>query len=226
MNKKALIFDSGTLITLSMNGLLYILEELKKIFQGKFIITEQVKYETLDRPINVPRFELEALRVKNLLDKKIIEMPNELGINSKEINKETEHLISIANHCVKANNSWIKILSEAETSCLALSKILTNQGIENIIAIDERTTRILTEKPENLKQIMESRLHTKVELYQNSLNEFKNFRFIRSTELVYVAYKKNLLKLKGPKVLEAALFATKFKGASVSYDEIEELKKL
>ncbi len=226
MNQKALIFDSGTLITLSMNSLLYILEELKKTFQGKFIITEQVKYETLDRPINVPRFELEALRIKNLLEKKIIEMPDSLGISQQAINKETSHLIEIANHCIKARGSWIKILSEAETSCLALSKILTQQGIENMIAIDERTTRILTEKPENLKQIMENKLHIKVELYQKTSEEFKNFKFIRSTELVYVAHKKGLLEIAGKKALEAALYATKFKGASVSYEEIEELKKL
>ena len=66
---RVLILDSGPLINLSMNGLLYILEGLKAHFQGKIIITRQVKYETIDRPLNVPRFELGALRIKNLLDK-------------------------------------------------------------------------------------------------------------------------------------------------------------
>ena len=223
---KALIFDSGTLITLSLNGLLYILEELKKTFQGKFLITEQVKYETLDRPIKVPRFELEALRIQNMLDAKILELPTALNIHNNQLKKETNRLMYTGNSLILAEGRPIKIISEAETSCMALSLVLTKQNIQNIIAIDERTTRILSEKPQNLKQIMEKKLHTSVELNPKGLNEFKDFKFIRSTEIVYVAYKKNLLKINGPKALEAALYATKFKGSSVSFEEIDELKKL
>ena len=48
MTQKALIFDSGTLINLTMNCLLYILPELKKIFKGKLLITSAVKYEIID----------------------------------------------------------------------------------------------------------------------------------------------------------------------------------
>jgi len=55
---------------------------------------------------------------------------------------------------------------------------------------------------------------------------FREFRFIRSTEMVYAAHKLDLLNVKGPKALEAALFATKFKGSSVSFDELKVLKKL
>ena len=57
---KAVILDSGPLINLSMNGLLYIIKELKEKTGVRFFITKDVKYETLDRPIGVPRFELGA----------------------------------------------------------------------------------------------------------------------------------------------------------------------
>ena len=77
---KTLIFDSGPLINLSMNGFLYILEELKKSFNGKFLITEQVKYETLDRPLKIQIFELGALRIQDLLQKKVLELPSSLNI--------------------------------------------------------------------------------------------------------------------------------------------------
>lgn len=224
--EKALIFDSGTLITLSMNGLLYILEKLKKSFPGKFLITNAVKYETLDRPIKVPRFELEALRIKNLIGKKILEFPESLGIDQSTLKEETIRLMEIANNSIEAKGKRIKIISEAETSCLALSKELTKRKITNIIAIDERTTRILSEKPENLEKIMSKKLHTRVHYSKKSLQDFKEFRFIRSTELVYVAYKKGYLEIKDPKALEAVLYATKFKGSSVSFDEINELKRL
>lgn len=222
---KALIFDSGPIINLSMNSLLYVLKELKKIFAGKFLITEAVKYEIVDRPLKIPRFELGALQIKELIDSNIIEFPSSLKIDSNEIKKETQNFMTQANNCTKVGDRLINIISEAETSCLALSQILTKQKIENIIAIDERTTRILTEKPQNLEKIMSDKLHTQV-IVSCDLNSFQNFKFIRSTELAYVAYKKGLLKINDQHALEAALYATKFKGSSVSYEEIRELKKL
>jgi len=121
---------------------------------------------------------------------------------------------------------WIKIVSDAEISCLALSTFLTNNKIENMIAVDERTTRILSEKPQDLEETMSRKLHQKVSLEPKNFKAFKQFKFMRSTELVYIAHKLGILRVKGPKALEAALFATKFKGSSVSYDEIKVLKKL
>ncbi len=223
---KALIFDAGPIINFSMNGMLDVLEKLKSSFNGKFLITEAVKKEVIDRPINIPRFELGALRVQALIDRAVFEMPGSLNIDNEKIKKETIRLMDIANHCIFSRGTWVNILSEGETSCLALSNELRKRDIENIIAIDERTTRILAEKPENLKKLIEEKLHASVKAQLSNLDEFLEFRFIRSTELVYVAYKKGLLNLEGKKVLEAALYATKYKGSAVSFEEIEELKKL
>lgn len=223
---KAIVLDSGTLINLSMNGLLYILEDLKKNSDVKFAITSQVKYEVVDRPINVPRFELGALRVKNLIEINILELPSSLGISEQEVNSLTSQLKNVANSSIIAHGKQMAIVSDAEMSCLALSSILTEKGIENLIAIDERTTRLLAEKPENLEKMMSEKFHVRVELKRNNFEIFSKFRFIRSTELVYVAFKKGLLRVNGPKALEAALYATKYKGSSVSFEEIDELKKL
>jgi|SRR3989344_3107422 len=223
---KALVLDSGILINLSMNGLLYILESLKSQFQGKILITNQVKYETVDRPINISRFELGALRIKNLIEKGILEMPDSLGIDEKIINEKTKELMDLSNHFLQANGHWINIVSDAEMSCLALSDELTEKGVENIIGIDERTTRILGEKPGNLERIMSEKLHQRVSLVASNFSIFKKYKFVRSSEIVYVAYKKNLINLEGNKILEALLFATKFKGSSISFEEINKLKKL
>ncbi|MFH1802779.1 MAG: hypothetical protein ABH864_05030 [archaeon] len=223
---KILVLDSGTLINLSMNGLLYILPELKKLTGVRLAITSDVKYETVDRPAGVPRFELGALRIKELISSGTLEMPEAFSISNESVKLETKALMDIANNTVEARGKFIRIVSDAEMSCLALSKQLTEKGIENIIGVDERTTRILSEKPENLQKLMSKRLHFNVTLEKNNFTQFRNFRFIRSTELVYVAYKKGVLKLKDPKALEAGLFATKFKGSSVSFDEINVLKKL
>ena len=223
---KALIFDAGPIINFSLNGLIELLKDLKSSFGGKFLITEAVKYEIVDRPLTIPRFELGALRVQNLIEENILELPYSLNISKEIIKTETQKIMSIANQCIYSRNTWINIMSEGEASCLALSNELDKINIQNIIAIDERTTRILSEKPENLQKIFSEKLHTNVKVDRSNLKEFSKFRFIRSTELIYVAYKKGLLKLKGPKVLEASLYATKFKGSSVSFEEINELKKL
>lgn len=223
---KVLILDSGVLINLSLNGLLYIIPELKKISQIKFLITPDVKYETIDRPLGVPRFELGAISIEEMLLGKFIELPESLGISLPELNKKRDELMRIANHSLFSEGKWLQIVSNAEISCLAASFLLTQNKTENLIGIDERTTRLLAERPENLAELMSAKLHEKIKLDKSELGAFKDFRFIRSSELVYVAFKKGILKLHDPKTLEAALFATKYHGSSVSFEEIRELKRL
>ena len=224
---KIIIFDASTLISLSMNGLLNVLEKLKKNFNGHFIIPKDVKYEVIDRPINIKRFELEALRIKRLLEKGVLEMPSVMGIKSSEVLAKKEKLVNLANTMFVGARKDITIIHKGEASCLALSKILSEKKIEHVIAIDERTTRMLSEKPENLRSLLVKKMHTNIQLKKQEFKHFKDFRFIRSTELVYVAWKKGMLELKdGEKILDAMLYALKFKGAAITSDEIREIKTL
>ncbi len=55
--QKAIIFDSGTLISFSMNGITRVLRELKGVFNGKFLITREVKKEVIDVPLKIKKFE-------------------------------------------------------------------------------------------------------------------------------------------------------------------------
>jgi len=224
---KAIIFDSGTLINFAMNGSLEELKELKKIFNGKFLITSDVKKEVIDKPLTIKRFELEALKIKQLLDEKILEMPESIGVFKNEILRETENFLNLANNLFFSDNREIHLIDSGEASCLALGKILDNRKIENVIAIDERTTRMLGENPDNLIKLMSEKLHTRITAKKEKLKYFKDFRFIRSTELIYVAYKKGIIGLKdGNLVLDALLYALKFKGAAISDNEIMEIKKI
>ena len=225
--QKAIIFDSGALISFSMNGITRILQQLKGVFQGKFLITPEVKREVIDVPMKIKKFELEALKIKELLDDGILELPSALGITSQEIEKADQEFLAIANLTFSGLGKDIHILDHGEASCLGLSKLLTERGIKNLIAIDERTTRLLVEKPENLKRIFEDRMNTRVIINSENARHFSDFKIIRSTELAYVAWKKGLTDLKdGLVVLDALLYALKFKGAAISGEEIEEIKKL
>ncbi len=134
--------------------------------------------------------------------------------------------MDLVNHSYKSRGQWINLVSKAEMSCLALNQELIKQKIDSIIAIDERTTRVICEKPENLEKLMTRRLHKQVRLKNSEIKKLKDHKIIRSSELVYVAYKKGIVKLKDPKVLEALIYATKFKGSSISFEEIDVLKKL
>ncbi|MEN7982054.1 MAG: hypothetical protein ABFQ65_01245 [Nanoarchaeota archaeon] len=223
---KVIIFDASILITFAMNGLLPEFKELKKIFNGKFIITNAVKKEAIDNPLKIKRFELEALRIKNLLDEKILELPQSIGVKESDISKITQELLVEANSLFVGNNKEIHIIDVGEASCLGLSKILDEQNVQNIMAIDERTMRMLCEKPENLKSLLEKKLHTKIVLKKRKANSFVKCKIVRSAELIYIAYKKGLVRLKNGHVLDALLYAVQFKGCSISHDEIDEIKRL
>ncbi len=224
--KKAVIFDSGALISFSMNGITDLIRKLKSVFNGKFLITSEVKNESIDVPLKIKRFELEALKIRQLLDEGVLELPLSLGISDAEISQKTSEILEITNSSFVGKEREIKIMDKGESSCFALGKILNERNINNIIVIDERTARILVENPDGLKNFLEKKLHTKVFMKKEKLNSFKNFRIIRSAEVVYVAYKKGLVDIKDKNVLDALLYAVKFKGASISGEEIEEIKRI
>ena len=224
---KAIIFDSGVLISFSMNGITELIAKLKGIFKGKFLITSEIKKEVIDVPLKIKKFELEALKIKKLLDEGVLEMPSSLGIEDSKIINSANKIITLANTCFVGGGKDIHLLDSGEASCLALSKMLTEKGIKNILAVDERTTRMLAEKHENLREFLEKKLHIKISINHESIKFFKDFNIIRSPELAYIAYKKGLVDLKdGATVLDALLYAMKFKGASISGGEIEEMKRL
>ncbi len=223
---QAIIFDASTLISFSMAGLLTELRELKKIFKGKFILSQKVKEEAIDRPLTIKRFQLEALKIKSLLDDKILELSSSIGLDDKTVLAKANEILDKANTTFYGADKDIHLIELGEASALAISKMLNEKGIKNVIAIDERTTRSLSETPNELKKYLEGKLHTKMTVKQENINFFKEFKFIRSTELIYVAHKKGVLRLKGPENLSAILYALKYKGCAISGKEIKEIIKL
>jgi predicted nucleic acid-binding protein len=219
---KYIIFDSGPLINFAMNGLLPLFKKLRKEFSGKFIITEEVKKEIIDRPQTIKKFHLGALQLKALFDEKIIELPNLTSQQKVQLEKKKTELLNTTNNTFRTKNKNLHLIDKGEATTLALSLILK----PNVIVIDERTARMLCESPENLRKLLQKKLHTSVRADEKNYPYFKNIKIIRSTELVFIAYKKNLHELKDPKILEAMLQGVKFKGCSVSEKEIQVMKKL
>jgi predicted house-cleaning noncanonical NTP pyrophosphatase (MazG superfamily) len=224
--KKAVIFDTGVLITLSMNCLLDILRELKKKSNAEFIITKEVEHEAVIRPMKITRFKLGAMRIKSLIDDGTLVFPEAVGIQQKEISSMAQNVMKSANNLFYEHQKPIHIIDLGESSILALSKLLRDKGIKNVIAMDERTTRMLCEKPNNLHNLLERKLHTKLKEVGKRDDTFHQSSFIRSTEVIYVAFKKGIIKDTSAEMLDALLYGAKFKGAAISGDEIREIERL
>jgi len=158
---QAIIFDASTLISFSMAGLLTELRGLKKNFKGKFIISQKVKEEAIDRPMKIKRFQLEALKIKSLLDDKILELPSSVGLDDKVVMTKANEILEMANTTFYGADKDIHLIELGEASALAISKMLNEKKIKNVIAIDERTTRSLSETPNELKKYLERKFTQK-----------------------------------------------------------------
>lgn len=226
---KAIVFDAGPIISLTMNNLLWILEPLKKISNVEFCITEQVKRELVDTPLNKTRkYMFEALQVLHYIENKTLEV-----IDNDAVRNQAYELLSTANSCFSAFGHNIQIVHEAEMSAIALCL----QKKADAFAVDEKTARLLMENPDRLHSIMEHMLHTKVEKNKENLSKFRKItrgiKAIRSVELVAIAYEKGLLdkylaniQSSRKTLLESVLWGVKLNGCAVSRREIEQIVKM
>ena len=224
---RCLIFDAGPLINFSMNSSLHILERLKKEFKGDFLITKEVKEEIIDRPKTIPRFELGALRLEQLFNKGIIKHANLTEIEVNELREIRDNYMKTANSLFRTKKRDVHLLDKGECAALALSFIMKKKTKKDVpLVVDERTTRMLCEKPENLKRLMEKKLHASIQANTKNYDLFRGFKIIRSTELALIAHRKNLFDLKNDKLLEAMIYGLKFKGASISEEEVRQLIRM
>jgi len=222
---KVIVFDTGPIISLTTNNLLGLLKGLKEKYKGSFYITNSIRKELVERPLETKKFKFEALQVLRCIRSDILEV-----YNSEELRKKTFHLLDLANKCFLVKGEYVRIVHFAEISGIAAAVLNDAEAF----VVDERNTRLLIEDPKKLQELLGRRLHTKVSVDRASLSEFKRLtkgvKLIRSVELVTVAYEKGLLdkyivNVPDPKrtLLEAVLWGVKLNGCSVSEREIRDI---
>lgn len=225
---KALVFDAGPIISFTTNGLLWLLEPLKKRFSGKFLLVKSVKGEIVDHPLRTKKFKFEALQVQGLIDNGVFEV-----VDSPAIRQKTKILLDSANSIFSAHRQPISIVQLGEMESIAAVNVLDISHI----AIDERITRSLLENPQDLRRLMERRLHTKVYMDKQRLRKFqsmtRHIKLIRSAELVTIGYELGLLdkyivKVKQPRkeLLDSILWGMKLNGCAITDKEIKEIVQL
>ena len=211
------IFDSSSLISVSQTCLINILGGLRQELKAEFVIPKAVEYEAVERPSSIKRFELNAIRIKNAIDK------GWFTVKKNRDKQLFDKIAGLANSCFYAKGRPVKLIQKGEIEALALAKELKAVAF----AIDERTTRMLVESPSHLRKILQTRRNIRIEENQANLNAFremfKHLTMIRSVELISLAFELGLLEKelpKGRQSLEAALFAAKYSGCAVSAREI------
>jgi len=227
VGEKSLFFDAGPIITLVMSRLHWILPKLKEKFGGKFYITPAVKYELVDRPLNVKRYKLEALQVNKMICEGLLEVYTNVP------KSRATKLINLANSSFKLNGKNMDIMQAGEVESVVCALQENAAGV----VMDERTLRLLIENNRKMKRLLESRFKKKVEVNNGKMDEFssqfKGLKIIRSIELASVAYKMGLLdsygkciKNKQSNIVDAVLWATKFNGCAVTEHEIDEIGRI
>ena len=224
---KRLVFDSGPLISMTMNNLLWLVKPLKQVFGGEFVITQAVKEELVDSPLKTKKFKFEALQINLIINEKIL-----LISEYAEIDGETRRILDLANNCFSIKKQPLRIIQYAEASVMALALHFNADAI----VIDERVTRELIEKPAQLHSLIKRRFSGKVDVDRLKLNTLKellrNLQVLRSVDLVTIAFEKKLLDSYIPKgtgklavnpkkiLLESLLWGLKTDGCAVSNEDI------
>ena len=222
---KKIVFDAGPIITLTTNNLLWLVEELKKGCPCEFYVPKEVAREIIDKPIRTKKFKFEAMQVEKLVEEKTLEI-----YHSKTVHDKAQELQDLANAILETKRGPIKIVQLGEMETLT-----TSMEVEaDAVVVDERITRMLIEDPESLAKLMSRRLHTKVRVNTHAMQRFKEkikgIKFIRSVELVAIAFEKGLLDkylvhIKQPRkeLLESVLWGAKLHGCAVTPKEIDQM---
>src|SRR3989344_12501 len=181
-----LVFDTSAIISIATNNLLDILEQLKKRFKGDFLISEAVRKEILDNPLNSKKYKLEAIMISNLIENNIFKIYSNINTESK-----TVRLLELCNNLFIVNGKAMKILDKAEVEALVLAQLLQGTYI-----VDERSIRLIVEDYKKLALLLERKLDTKITINNEKLKEFKleikSVSIIRSTELMAMAFEMGL----------------------------------
>ena len=219
---KNIVFDTGGIITLATNDLLWTLEKLKNKYNGDFCIPHSVKYELVDKPLGIKKFKLEAIMVNQLILDGVLDVHDPLNV---------DELLELVNNIFSSKGKNIHILDRAEVEAMSLVLRLKADAY----VVDERTMRMLIEDPKSLHKLLERKLHIKIQIDNKKVKEFrqivKGVKIIRSSELMLIAYELGLFNHLISKehdssdLLDGLLWGLRLRGCGMSTDEINKIIK-
>jgi hypothetical protein len=224
LGKFKAVIDTGTMITFSSTCLMNVFKNFVEHNNVSLIVSDEISTESVWKPISNKRFALNASRIKHLFNSNTVHV---LKSDSKVKSLEGK-ILELSNNSFSTEHGSVTILQRGEAEALALALV---HGAK-ILFIDERTTRSLIENPFRLKQILEKRQKKKIMMDNERVSEFRkmfeSLKVFRSVDIIAFAYEQDLFDGEldhGKLELEAALYATKYAGCSVSEREIKDYLK-
>lgn len=212
-----MVFDSSSIISISQTCLLDIIGGLVEKAGVQFFIPEAVFNESVKRPLEIKRFELNAVRIKKAIDAGWFQVRN---VSDRQLFSEIDRL---SNNSFFLKGKPIRLLQKGEIESLVLIKELGADAF----ATDERTARTIVENPKMLQKILSMRRRKHIGINSDNIQAlkemFSDITIVRSVELIALSYEHGLLGEmlpEGKQSLEAALFAAKYGGCAVSAREI------
>ena len=212
---KPIVADSSAIISLAVNCMSSVLAELS----AKIVVTGGIYDEIVSRPITSKRYALESLRIRRLFSEGVISVRDPVA-------GATSDILGISNSIYRVKKHPLRLIHEGEAEALAVMREVGS----DVLLIDERTTRMIIENAEQLRQILSQQINRRVDMDYEMLMSFKDLvgdvQVIRSSEVAAVAYEKGLLQKSlgtdGKEALAAMLYALKFSGCAIAWREIEE----
>lgn len=217
-----IVADSSSIISLTSTCMSPILRAMK----AEIVVTKKVYDEIITRPAKTKRYALESLKIRKLFLDGVLAIRNpQSGLLNDIMDK--------ANSIYRVGKQPLKIIHLGEAEVMALLSELEADAF----LVDERTTRLLVEDPEGLRELLSRKNNRGVDMDRRVLSELQEIlpteTIIRSTELAAIAYEKGLFRdmlgidgVKQEKVLEAILCSLKFSGCSISWNEINKYRRL
>ena len=218
---KFIVFDTGSIISLAMNELLWTLPLLKKRFKGEFYIPHSVKLELVDKPMEIKRFKFEAINILKLIQEGVLKVHEKINI---------EEEFNLVNSIFFIKGNPLKLIQMGEMEALVLAKRLN----ASLYFVDERTMRLFVEDSNSLRRLLERKFHDRVSVNRSKLDIFKkkfsSLSVARSTELMSVDYEMDIFKdytvVSKNDFLDGILWGLKLRGVSISSEEINEMISL
>lgn len=220
---KVLVFDASSIISLATNGLIDALRELKKLYNGRFVISESIRRELVDVPFNNKKYKLEAMQVSRLIDDHVLEVVKANNF---------KNTLDSVNNIFSLRGKPMQLLHAGEIEDLLIYQQLGAEGF----VVDERTMRLFLEDINEMHQLLERKLHKRIDFNRGNAREFQKkfsgISVIRSCELMAIAYERGLLsenfseRYGKEEQIDALMWGLRLRGCAVSTDEIEMFKKL
>jgi hypothetical protein len=193
---------------------------LKEKLDGNFLITDGIRDEIISRPIQSKKYGFGAVTLQKAINDGVL-----VVLETEFLKKTAQEIMDITNNTFLLNGRPLNLVHLGEAEVLALM----SETNSNSVLIDEKTTRLFVENPEKLYNHLLQQYQGELKMDRTKLAQLKSMfadtKILRSVEMLGIAYMHGFFKQYGPlenEALKAAMYAVKFVGCGVSFEEIEE----